>query len=40
MGYYLSDDDAKRIFAKTDTDKDGLITADDFYEVISKSRFH
>lgn len=36
LGEHLTDDEVDKIFQKADFDNDGYITAEDFYQVMSR----
>ena len=35
LGEHLTDEEVDKIFQKADTDNDGYITAENFYQVMS-----
>ena len=37
LGEYLTEEEVEKIFAKTDMDSDGYVTAEDFYTIMTSS---
>lgn len=35
LGEYLTEEEVEKIFAKTDLDGDGFVTAEDFYTIMT-----